>query len=74
MGLKRLSKGASDSAYDETLLMLQTRCLGESPSRLLFVEQAMTGPGWKHIEVQIVGDGMGDVVHLWERECSVQRR
>jgi len=50
------------------------RCLGESPSRQLFVEAAMIGPSWKHVEVQIVGDGTGQVTHLWERECSVQRR
>ncbi|KZP17462.1 carboxylase:pyruvate/acetyl-coa/propionyl-CoA [Athelia psychrophila] len=50
------------------------RCMGESPSGQLFAEKALSGPGWKHVEVQIVGDGTGDVVHLWERECSVQRR
>ncbi|KAF9003295.1 hypothetical protein BDQ17DRAFT_1242359 [Cyathus striatus] len=49
------------------------RCLGESPSHQLFVEKALTGPGWKHIEVQIIGDGTA-VNHFWERECSVQRR
>lgn len=28
----------------------------------------------RHIEVQIIGDGTGDVTHVWERECSLQRR
>jgi len=28
----------------------------------------------KHIEIQIVGDAYGDLIHLFERECSVQRR
>ncbi|KAG6901430.1 hypothetical protein C0995_012105 [Termitomyces sp. Mi166 len=50
------------------------RCLGESPSRRVFVEQALAGRFWKHVEVQIIGDGSGAVTHLWERECSVQRR
>ena len=38
----------------------------------LYVEQFM--PRARHIEVQIAGDGTGAVVHLWERECSIQRR
>ena len=31
-------------------------------------------PRARHIEVQIVGDGTGAVVHLWDRECSLQRQ
>jgi acetyl/propionyl-CoA carboxylase alpha subunit/acetyl-CoA carboxylase carboxyltransferase component len=38
----------------------------------LYVEQFM--PHARHIEVQIVGDGSGDVSYLGERECSIQRR
>jgi len=49
------------------------RAVEESPSRSVFVEKAAVR-GFKHVEVQIVGDGNGRVMHLFERECSVQRR
>lgn len=38
----------------------------------LFVEKQI--PGARHIEIQIMGDGQGGAVHLFERECSIQRR
>ncbi|KAI1623839.1 carbamoyl-phosphate synthase L chain, ATP binding domain-containing protein [Exophiala viscosa] len=49
------------------------RCISESPSRTVFAEQAAID-GYKHIEIQVLGDGKGGVEHLWERDCSVQRR
>ncbi|KAK8039872.1 hypothetical protein PG993_008283 [Apiospora rasikravindrae] len=49
------------------------RAIAESPSRQIFVERAAVD-GFRHVEVQIVGDGSGRVRHLWERECSIQRR
>ncbi|KAI0449940.1 PycA protein [Xylaria acuta] len=49
------------------------RAIAESPSRQIFVEKAAID-GFRHIEVQIVGDSSGQVRHLWERECSIQRR
>ncbi len=38
----------------------------------LYVEKFITGP--RHIEIQILGDGKGNVIHFGERECSIQRR
>lgn len=48
------------------------RCVNESPTKQVFVEKAVTGA--KHIEVQILGDKHGNLIHLLERDCSAQRR
>lgn len=52
---------------------LVKRAVEESASRRVFAERAVVG-GWRHVEVQVLGDGEGGVRHLWERECSLQRR
>jgi acetyl/propionyl-CoA carboxylase alpha subunit len=38
----------------------------------VFIEKFVTAP--RHIEIQILADNYGNVVHLFERECSIQRR
>ena len=53
-----------------------TRCRSEAKTAFgngaVYVERLI--PRARHIEVQIVGDGSGAVSHVWERECSIQRR
>lgn len=38
----------------------------------MFIEKYLERP--KHIEVQVLGDNLGNLVHLYERDCSIQRR
>jgi len=38
----------------------------------IFIEKFITSP--RHIEIQVLGDKHGHVIHLFERECSIQRR
>ncbi|MGI6728024.1 MAG: pyruvate carboxylase [Anaerovoracaceae bacterium] len=38
----------------------------------IFIEKYLENP--KHIEVQVLGDNYGNIVHLYERDCSIQRR
>ena len=38
----------------------------------IFIEKFIEEP--RHIEIQVLGDAHGNLVYLWERECSIQRR
>ena len=38
----------------------------------IYLEKLIEGP--RHVEVQLIGDNHGNVYHLWERDCSMQRR
>ncbi|WP_343101830.1 pyruvate carboxylase [Romboutsia sp. MSSM.1001216sp_RTP31141st1_G3_RTP31141_220114] len=53
----------------ETACSESKKAFGED---MIFIEKYIANP--KHIEVQILGDKYGNIVHLYERDCSVQRR
>jgi pyruvate carboxylase subunit A len=61
---------------EEELLKNYDRVVSEASKAFgkpeVFVEKCVVRP--KHIEVQILGDTQGNVIHLFERDCSIQRR
>src|SRR5262245_35990664 len=69
-------KGMRVVRRDDELADAIERARGEARSAFgdgtLLIERYLERP--RHIEIQILGDKHGDVVHLWERECSIQRR
>jgi pyruvate carboxylase subunit A len=61
---------------DEELVNNYVRVVSEASKAFgkpeVFMEKCVVNP--KHIEVQIIGDSHGNCVHLFERDCSIQRR
>src|SRR4051794_38442875 len=68
-GMRRVDEPGALREAIETCMREAEGAFGDPT---VFVEQAVVDP--RHIEVQILADGAGNVIHLYERDCSVQRR
>lgn len=62
----------SEQALVQQFDSVKSRAKAYFGSDLVFIEKFVVGA--RHIEVQIFGDHAGNIVHLFERNCSVQRR
>jgi acetyl-CoA carboxylase biotin carboxylase subunit len=58
--------------FDEQMDRAVSEAIASFGDGSVFIEKYITSP--KHIEIQLIADQHGNVVHLFERECSVQRR
>lgn len=62
----------NDQDFKENFLLVQKEAQESFGDGRIFIEKYIENP--RHIEIQILGDKFGNVVHLGERECTIQRR
>ena len=62
----------SISVFEEQMQLAVSEAESAFGDGAVFIERYVTSP--RHIEIQILGDTHGNIVHLFERECSIQRR
>jgi pyruvate carboxylase len=68
-GMRRVESAAALPAAIAEAMREASSAFGDSR---MYLEEAVIRP--RHIEVQILADGAGETIHLYERDCSVQRR
>ncbi len=68
-GMKRVD---SPSEMADGLAMARNEALTAFGDDTVYIEKLLTAP--RHIEIQILADVQGNIVHLGERDCSMQRR
>lgn len=62
----------SPDELESNIEMARTEAQNAFGNSGVYIEKYIKNP--RHIEVQILGDGMGNVIYLGERDCSIQRR
>jgi pyruvate carboxylase subunit A len=68
-GIRRCNSEKELNTNYDRVISEATKAFGKPE---VFIEKCIVSP--KHIEVQILADSFGSVVHLFERDCSIQRR
>ncbi|MBA4805447.1 MAG: acetyl/propionyl/methylcrotonyl-CoA carboxylase subunit alpha [Brevundimonas sp.] len=71
-GGKGIRVAHSDDDMAEGFAAVKAEALNAFGDDRVFLEKFIIDP--RHIEIQVLGDKHGNVVHLFERECSIQRR
>jgi acetyl-CoA carboxylase, biotin carboxylase subunit len=62
----------SEAALLSAISLTRTEALAGFKNDNVYLEKYLSNP--RHIEIQVLGDGQGQAIHLGERDCSVQRR
>ena len=70
-GGKGMRMAADEAEFEASFYVAQTEAKNAFGDTAMYVEHYLTRP--RHIEVQILADSHGNVIHLGERDCSIQR-
>lgn len=62
----------AESEFEEQMQRAVSEAQSAFGDGAVFIEKYITSP--RHIEIQVLGDHFGNIVYLFERECSIQRR
>ena len=71
-GGKGMRTVENENQFEEQMKLAVSEATSSFGDGSVFIERYVGSP--RHIEIQVLGDKHGNVVHLFERECSVQRR
>ena len=71
-GGKGMRVAAKESELEEQMERATSEALSSFGDGAVFIEKYVSSP--RHIEIQVLADNYGNTVHLFERECSIQRR
>jgi acetyl-CoA carboxylase biotin carboxylase subunit len=71
-GGKGMRLANNDLELKTGFVMAQSESQANFGDKRLYIEKAIENP--RHIEIQILADSHGNIIHLGERECSIQRR
>ena len=71
-GGRGMKVARNDAEMENALSTAQTEAKAAFGNEEVYIEKYLVLP--RHIEIQVLGDGQGNAVHLGERDCSLQRR
>ncbi len=71
-GGKGMRVATSEDEFDSAFTMARNEAAAAFNDSRVYLERFVQRP--RHVEIQVMGDGHGNLVHLGERDCSIQRR
>lgn len=71
-GGKGMRRVENESELESAFAMARSEALSSFGDDSIYIEKLLVKP--RHVEVQLLGDKYGNVIHLFDRECSIQRK